>query len=374
MNKVLITSFFFPPEKGGIQTYTYKLASHLDPKNVVVLAKKNKNSKKFDKKQQFKIYRTSFDSKLKKIKLSNLSFFNTIKKIVKKEKIKHILLAHPLPLGLSAIGIKKFYNIPFSCFTHGTEILEAQNNPTQKKILINVFHHAKNVICTTEYMKKILTKEFKVNISKIHIIPPGIESEQDFKKTFPKKTNLLTVGRLVKRKGYDLVLQALANIIKEDQNISYTIVGNGPELKNIEDLITQLELKKYVHLKTKVPNKELKEIYKKSSIFIMPTRNINGDIEGFGIVYLEAAIHKLPIIASKSGGVPEAVANNTNGILIKEPSKNITKNDIQNLEKAIRELITNQDKLITFSNNGYQRAKQSFSWKKQAEKLKKTLA
>lgn len=373
MKKTLIASFFYPPEHGGIQNYTHNLASHLPAHKIAILTKNHPRSESFDKNQPFAIHRTSFDSTLKKIKLSNLAFYRTLKKTIQTENAKQLLLAHPLPLGLSAIALKKRYKIPFSIFTHGTEITKAQQNSTQKKLLKLVFSEAQNIICTTDFMRQILENEFNVKKDEITIIPPGINPKKTQPKTITSDTKLLTVGRLVKRKGHDLTLKALHHIVEENKNIHYTIAGDGPEKNSLEKLIRAYNLEKFVTIKENLTDQEIKNEYANSDIFIMPTRNIDGDIEGFGMVFLEAALYHLPIIASKSGGVSEAIQHNHNGILIPEPRQNSSASDIETLTNAIQTYINNPELRITHGNNGYNRVIQKFTWEAQANILKKIL-
>lgn len=374
MKKTLFASFFYPPEHGGIQTYTSKLIEHLPPEKVAVLAKNHINETLYDTQQHYTIYRTAFDSVLKYVKLSNISFYGEIKSIIKKEKIEHIILAHPLPLALSCIYIKKRFKIPYSTFTHGSEVTQALLSTTAKSLLKKSLSEAENVFCTTDFMKKTLISELKILPEKIQIIPPGIEplKNEPVQGVFRKKHSLenkkiiITVARLVERKGHSIVLDALPSVIKENKNCIYVIVGKGPEKENLKKQVEKNNLSKHVLFLEGISDTKLQELYTDADLFIMPSREIKGDIEGFGIVYLEAALHKLPVIATKTGGVSEAVIHNETGILLDPPPKEITDSYIQTVSKAILQTLKNPKNL---GNAGQKRTLQEFRWSIQAKKL-----
>ena len=129
-----------------------------------------------------------------------------------------------------------------------------------------------------------------------------------------KNYTLLTIGRLVKRKGVAWFIEnVMTNLPK---NYQYLIVGAGPEHANIENLISEKKLGDRVFLLGRISNQELEEVYAKSSIFVMPNISVPGDIEGFGLVALEAVMHNLPVIAADLEGIRDAIHPDENGILV----------------------------------------------------------
>lgn len=377
MKKTLFTSFFFPPEIGGIQTYLSGLIEHLPPEKVVVLAKNHPDAHAFDPLQKYTVYRTAFDSPLKYIKLSNITFYQELKQIVKKEEIEQLVLAHPLPLGISALYLKNRHGTPYSTFTHGSEITEALKTGVQKKLLQAVLQGADTVFCTTNFMKNILAEKLSIEPKKIAIVPPGITPPKKIsKKATLKKYNLenkkiiLTVSRLVKRKGHDIILEALPQLLKKIPNAHYLIVGDGPEKKNLLKTIQDTKLSKNVTLLSNIHDDELQSIYAVSDVFVMPSREISGDIEGFGIVYLEAAAHGLPALATKTGGIPEAVLQNKTGILLPAPPKESTKDYTKKTTEALEKLLKSKG---TFGEKAQKNALEKYRWSIQTKKLKKYL-
>ncbi|MCY4410681.1 MAG: glycosyltransferase family 4 protein [Caldilineaceae bacterium] len=129
---------------------------------------------------------------------------------------------------------------------------------------------------------------------------------------------LLTVARLVSRKGIDTVLRALPPLLDQTPGLQYWIVGSGPARHSLAQLARKLKLSHAVRFMDAVSDFELPEVYQKATIFVMTSRAEYhaGSVEGFGIVYLEASACGLPVVAARSGGAAEAVIENETGLLV----------------------------------------------------------
>lgn len=129
---------------------------------------------------------------------------------------------------------------------------------------------------------------------------------------------LLSVARLVPRKGIDTVLQALPQLLAQSPDLQYWIVGKGPAHASLGRQAQELGLMQAVRFMDEVTDSELPEIYRRATIFVLPARADYhaGSVEGFGIVYLEASASGLPVVAARSGGAAEAVIENETGLLV----------------------------------------------------------
>ena len=182
------------------------------------------------------------------------------------------------------------------------------------------------------------------------------------------KKILLTVGRLVERKGQDTVISALPEIIKKVPDLKYLIVGTGPYQKTLARLVDQNQLGNYVKFINPSSENDLAALYQLCDVFIMPSRQLpSGDVEGFGIVYLEANSFGKPVIGGRSGGVPEAVIDGQTGILV-DPT-----NIDQIAQQTIR-LLTNQALAQRLGLQGLERVAEEFDWQAQTEKIKQILS
>ena len=181
------------------------------------------------------------------------------------------------------------------------------------------------------------------------------------------KKVLLTVGRLVERKGHDKVIEALPNILRQVPSVVYLIVGNGENYKKLKQLVEKNSLQDRVLFFTDVLDSELPYFYCLADVFIMPSRRLDdGDIEGFGIVYLEANCYAKPAIAGRSGGAVEAVEHNVTGLLVDPMSVN-------EIAQAVISLFRNEKRAQELGERGRNRVNLRFHWAKQAEKLRKLL-
>ena len=150
---------------------------------------------------------------------------------------------------------------------------------------------------------------------------------------------LLSVGRHVSRKKFDLVIKAISEIKKKkpDLDIKYYLIGKGPETLNLKELTKYLKLENQIFFLGSVDNLVRNKYYKISDVFLMPSIKERESIEGFGIVYLEANYYNIPVIGTTSGGVAEAIEHMKNGLFVKP-------NDEMDLVEKILFLYKNRDK------------------------------
>jgi phosphatidylinositol alpha-1,6-mannosyltransferase len=186
------------------------------------------------------------------------------------------------------------------------------------------------------------------------------------------KKILLTVGNLVARKGHDMVLKALPEVIKHTRNIGYIITGKGPQYNHLQQLVRIHQLQQYVKFMPQITHHELHKLYRACDIFIMPTRTLKNkqgqptDVEGFGIVFVEANLYAKPVIGGDSGGVPEAIKNGFSGLTVNSE-------DSATIAKAIIKLLTDDPLAKRLGQQGRERALEKFDWHKESKKLIKIL-
>jgi len=179
-----------------------------------------------------------------------------------------------------------------------------------------------------------------------------------------KGKKILTVGRLVQRKGHAFVIRALSTVKKVIPNIRYIIVGKGPEEFNLRNLVNKLGLSDTVVFVGEVAQEDLPGYYWGCDLFVMPSYEPTpGDYEGFGIVFLEAAACRKPVIAGITGGQPEAVVDGETGLLV-DPLDTLA------LPNVLIRLLTDETLAKRLGENGRRRVEREFTWEKMGEKLK----
>jgi phosphatidyl-myo-inositol dimannoside synthase len=206
---------------------------------------------------------------------------------------------------------------------HGSEILTFAGSPLRRWLAGRLIRHATRVSTLTTYTQELLLQRFPHAADKIFLTPGALRT--DFAVVPPRtardqnKIVILTVARLHPRKGQLLTLQALHMLPAEVRSrIEYWIVG-GRNKGNYEDRLRALASSDpalTVRFFGNIPDAELAQVYDRSDIFALTSINHGQSVEGFGLVYLEAAAHSLPIVAHKVGGVSEAVRDGVTGLLV----------------------------------------------------------
>ena len=369
--RILIISFEFPPEGGGIGTYAYQNAKnlHLLGLQVTALVLTSKLNaaeiEKFDRNQNFEIVRYK--------NIHNKLFFLTYRIIkalyvINKKKFDLIYIAH-MPAGIIGLLGKVIFRIPYIIIGHGTEILFKARMMYTKL----VYWYSDLIIVNSNYTKKLFEQK---NISnKIEVVSPGGDhiifnpeniDENDLRNRLglAGKFILLSVGSLTERKDHATVLIALKLIINTCPDLYYLIVGDGPLRNYLLNLIEKLELASNVRLCGFAQNQELVTFYKLCDLFILNSKiDKYGDVEGFGIVLIEANLMGKAVIGIKNTGMEEAIEDGKSGLLVQM-------NDPKDTARAIKLLYSDQQMLASMGQYGKKRALEKFTWIKCAEKTK----
>ena len=206
---------------------------------------------------------------------------------------------------------------------HGSEILKFARSPVRRWLAGQLIRRATRISTLTNYTQELLLAHFPGAADKICLTPGALRS--DFAAVPPKpdsprkKIIVLTVGRLHPRKGQLLTLQALQMLTPAVRaRLEYWVVG-GQSKGNYEARLRAAAAEKpdlSVRFFGNIPDEELSDLYDRADIFAMTSVNLEHSVEGFGLVYLEAAAHGLPVIAHDVGGVSEAVMQGVTGLLV----------------------------------------------------------
>jgi len=367
-NNILLFTLEYPPFKGGVANYYGNVVKYW-PDEIMVLTD--------DKKGIAPLSRDAIPSNLIIKKLLRPHWLFSLWHLwraIRKYKINTVLIGHILPLGTVAWLLRKMTRFDYVVFLHGMDFSFAIKSKRKQLLTQRILKNAKKVICVNSYVEK-LAREI-VEDDKIAVVNPGVEQRTthnaqriiNLKKKYnlEGKKILLQVGRLVKRKGVNKTLKALPQVWEEVPELIYIIAGDGPEIFNIKYSILNIKDKNKIILINKASDQELTALYELCDIFIMPSRDMDGDFEGFGIVYLEANLRDKPVIAGDSGGVRDAVEDGVNGLLV-DP------NSADEISKAIVRLCKDNELRLELGRQGKERAMRDFSWEKQTEKLKQIL-
>lgn len=360
MKKLLLLTLDFPTRTGGVARYLVALASVFKD-DIRVIAVPEERCEAFDATAPFEISRQELLYKIfwpRWLKSVHLLFKEA-------QKYETVIVSHLLPLGAAAWLAKFFTNRPYIVVVHGLDVSMTLLSPRKRWLAGKVLRGAKVVVTNSNALSEEIKKDFGVKETVV-IYPslknrrPHIESDRSLN---AENFILLTVSRLVPRKGHIRVLKAIADLQNQIPSIRYRILGDGPALGDIIRIANELGVYDLVRLSGHVTDTEIAEAYDEADVFVMPTIADQIDREGFGTVYLEAAAHGLPSIASKLPGVDEAVLDGQTGLLVPD-------GDIKALQEAILRLWKNPEEGRLLGLAGQKRAFEEFVAEKQFEKLR----
>ena len=300
MKKTLLLTHEYYPFKGGVARYVYNLFKFFKEQDYLVVCDHQEVADKANIIKTRLLWPYFWPSWL-------LAFFK-LKRIIKKFKIEQIFTPNILPLGSIAYFLGQPYIISLHCLDIN---LALKNKPNFSKKILN---KAKKIIVNSQATKQIIL-DIGIAVDKIELIYPSIDfdclTDEKRQEIFAKKYNigptdkvLLTVGRLTKRKGQDLVIEAM-DYLRHEFSLKYFIVGQGEEKEALRRLIKEKNLSDRVFICDFVDDQELVYFYHLADIFLLPSVNRREDVEGFGMVFLEAAACRRPIIAGKGAGISE---------------------------------------------------------------------
>jgi phosphatidyl-myo-inositol dimannoside synthase len=283
-----------------------------------------------------------------------------------------LLATHWFPDGYVAYLVAKLRRRKYFVVVHAYEAINAAADAGRRKRLLTVLKSAESVICVSKYTANQIEVLVPGAINVI-VIPNGVDLERFSPDATSRdevraslgisgKTTLLTVGRLVPRKGHELVLRSLPSLIQADPNIVYLIGGDGPERGALETLVDDLGIGDSVMFLGSISPIKLPGIYRAADIFVMPNREgaEPGNVEGFGLVFLEAAAVGTPALGGDSGGVSDAIVHGETGYLV-------TQNDVVAITKYLNQMIVDSLTRGKIGNAAYTRAVNGFSWNLVAE-------
>lgn len=367
MPRTLLVTLDYPPMTGGVANYYHNIVQQLPQDSIWVL----------DNTQNELLFRSRFiwPKWLK-------GLWSTVH-AVRLLRIEHLLVGQVLPIGTIALILHKFMHIQYTVMTHAMDvtILTSANNTNKRKqwLLKNILKNASAVTTVSRYTAQKL-HEYGVEYSKIHIIEPcphidgttaAVSDEQidalNAEYHLSGKKVILTVTRLVERKGIDMVITALPRILDKIEDAVYIVVGDGPYREVLEKIVRVRGLQKNVLFIGKVTDEQLPVWYSRCDLFVMPSRELpNGDVEGFGIVFLEAGSFGKPVVAGNSGGIADAVIDGETGFLV-DPT------DDTMIADAVIAILRTPEGAATMGHNAQQRVQTYFQWPTKAKKLQSIL-
>ena len=284
-----------------------------------------------------------------------------------------VVLAHFGPTALKLLPITKRVKIPLIAHFHGYDLSSGLKNHWYRWSLQTQASKFYASIVVGEFQKTVLSTLGR-DEKDIYCIPCGVPVS-DFELKSPRKpeqpleakVRFISVGRLVKQKGFDIVLRAFARVLKTEANCELTIVGSGPELPRLRQLVQELGLDIHVRFTGAIQQLDVVRHMHDSDIYVQHSLpGTDGSIEGFGVAITEASASGLPVVATNTGGIPDQIVTGLNGFLV-EP------HDEHAMGQRMLELATNPATRGDMGLAGYRRAQEQFNTPTLAKRLERLM-
>jgi len=329
---ILVPVYDFKPLLGGVANYVHELAVQFSRRaQVHVLSRNLPGMEEFDRNLPYRITRIPVPTSTW---MSYPVFARALRPLIQQQPPDAIFCPTWLPDGAAARSAIGPAAVPYFVAAHGMEVFDNFANfrnsirtVLTRKLKREVFQGAERVFPVSNYTRRAVLAEGGVDEGSAITVNNGVNPEifrqspdrADLRARYrPRGTEkiLLTVTRLYPYKGVDRVLEALPAIVRAVPGLRYLVAGTGPDQARLQALSIRLGLQDHVTFLGPVPLAKVLELYNAADLFVMLSREALPDVEGFGLVFLEAAACGLPSLGGRSGGIPDAIEEGKSGWLV----------------------------------------------------------
>lgn len=374
---LLISPDFPPPLVGGSLVYLYNLVGNCPERFDVLTSPKDKSFE-----EVFEVPNRVFRSKFikdshdpTKFELLMTYIYMPLWLIIMNYRERYsAVLVNPGIIGNSILFlVGKIFRIKVIGIGHGEEITvplygKGIKNAIRRFIMNNFYKQASGFVVVCHFCRRLLI-DLGVDSETIDVIPSCLNPDKINNKQNRSSSgfNIISVGRLVERKGFHFLVEAIMRLKDDFPEINLEIVGDGPYRKNIEEKIKETKSESYIKVNGQISDKDLINLYQKSNLFVLAhTLLENGDTEGCPTVFSEAMGHGLPVIGGLGAGADTAIIQGKNGYIVD------TK-DIDLLKDAIKKILSDPDLAESMKQFGKKKLARDHDPKKNGIALQKTL-
>lgn len=375
----MITELFLPT-KGGTASSFDDDFRRLGGKDIHIITAEVPDTKEFDREHPNSIHRLTLkrwlwlkpESLIIYIKLFQKSLWLTIR-----QRITTILAGRALPEGLIGLIVARLTGCLVLIYAHGEE-LTGWGRGKKFQTMCFVLRKADWILANSDDTRNTLIDLIGVESQRVILIYPTVDDERfspdstdnHLKKSIGidgKKKLILSVGRLQRRKGFDNVIRSLPLLVKEGLDIEYALIGIGEDLAYLQELAKELDVANRLHFLGHVSYEDLPRWYNTCDLFAMPNRDINGDSEGFGLVFLEAAASGKPVISGKAGGTGSAVIDGQTGL-------RVDGENVQEIIHAASYLLRNPTQAKAMGDAARSRVLTNFTHKRRIKQIRELIS
>jgi phosphatidylinositol alpha-1,6-mannosyltransferase len=378
MARVLLVTNDFPPRRGGIQSYLHELVTRLAPTtshSLTVYAPRWKGCEEFDAQARRAGY--SVVRHPTTLMVPEPSVAERMRQLMAEHDIQTVWFGAAAPLALLAPWARSAGATRVIASTHGHEVGWSML-PVARSALRRIGDGTDVVTFVSRYTRGRFASAFGPRAVLEHLPPgvdtdrfapdPAVRAELRARYRLGDRPVVVCLSRLVPRKGQDMLIRALPAIRQSVDGTALVIVGNGPYRPTLDRLAQQLGVAEHVVFTGAVPGAELPAHHAMADVFAMPcrTRGRGLDVEGLGIVYLEASASGVPVVAGRSGGAPETVRDGETGLIVDGRS-------VGDISRAVCGVLADPELAAKMGAAGRDWAVQDWQWQTQAARLSRLL-
>ncbi len=369
MTRTLVVTNDFPPRPGGIQAFVHGLTVRRPPGSVVVYAPAWRGAAEFDAAQPFPVVRHPTS-----LMLPDRDVERRAVDLLRAEGCDSVLFGASAPLGLLAPALRRAGAGRIVGITHGHEAGWA-SLPGARGLLRRIGDGVDVLTYLGEYTRSRMARALSpAAVERMARLAPGVDEsvfhsgsggdEVRARLGLTDRPVVVCVSRLVPRKGQDALIHAWPHVLRAVPDAALLLVGGGPSRAELARLADELGVSGSVVFTGSVPWEELPAHYDAGDVFAMPcrTRRRGLDVEGLGIVYLEASATGLPVVAGDSGGAPDAVLDGETGVVV--PGRSV-----RAVAEALMDLLRDPSRARTMGDKGRAWVEREWRWEVQAARL-----
>jgi phosphatidylinositol alpha-1,6-mannosyltransferase len=373
VRRTLLVTNDFPPRAGGIQSYVQALAERLPPADLVVYAPDWPGAAQFDARQRFEVVRHPGS-----LMLPGPTVARRAVQLVTSHRAEAVWFGAAAPLALLTPTLRRAGVVRVVASTHGHEVGWSMV-PGARQALGSIGRHVDVVTYVSKYARDRISAALGP-MAALEYLPPGVDTEvfradpegrARVRAAFRlgERPVVVCISRLVARKGQDMLIRAMPEILRTVQDAVLLIVGDGPARTSLGRLAQEVDVAGSVIFAGAVASVDLPAHYAAGDVFAMPcrTRGAGLDVEGLGIVFLEASAMGLPVVAGDSGGAPEAVLDAETGLVVDG-------RDVDSIAGAVVGLLTDWARARRWGEAGRDWITSRWNWQRSADRLAELLS
>jgi len=374
MPSILLVTNDFGPRAGGIETFVMGLLERVPKGEVIVYTSHQSSTGEYDRRWRDE-YGVEVVRDKSSILLPTPRVIRNLQKLIDERNLSTVWFGAAAPLGVSARWLRRAGAQHIVALTHGHEVWWSKVWPFSWAIS-EIARSVDVVTYLGDFTHQAIARRFK-DKNKLTKIAPGIDTEhfrpldgRDLREKYgiADRATIVSVGRLVHRKGQDRLVEALPLVLKEIPDAHLIFVGEGPHRKKLDQLVEKHKLENHVTFIGRIQYSDLPRYICLGDIFAMPSRSrlFGLEVEGLGIVYLEASACGLPVVGGNSGGAPDAVKEGITGFVVDG-------NNLPEIADRIITLLKDDELRNQMGNAGRSWAMEEWQWTRWSQAFNQVL-